>query len=79
MISGDHPETVAALASQAGMPFSGATANGLELESAGDAELDESVQTASIFGRVSPNTKARIVNSLRRSGHYAAMDRRLHR
>jgi cation-transporting ATPase E len=73
VISGDHPDTVAALARQAGMVVQGEPANGVELETMDDSELDAAVKQATIFGRVSPKTKERIVNALRRSGGYVAM------
>jgi cation-transporting ATPase E len=73
VISGDHPETVAALASQAGLPLAGEPASGQELEEMRDQELDRVVDRTTIFGRVSPRTKERIVNALRRRGHYVAM------
>jgi cation-transporting ATPase E len=73
VISGDHPDTVAALASQAGMPISGEPANGVELETMADEELDTIVKQTAIFGRVTPRTKERLVHALRRSGRYVAM------
>ncbi len=73
VISGDHPETVAALASQAGLPFTGEPASGPELDALDDAAFAKRVNEAAIFGRISPNTKERIVSALRRSGHYVAM------
>jgi cation-transporting ATPase E len=73
VISGDHPETVAALASQAGLPFLGEPASGLDLDSLDDAALAQRVDQAAIFGRISPHTKERIVSALKRAGHYVAM------
>jgi cation-transporting ATPase E len=51
----------------------GEPANGQELESLSDEELQEVVNQHEIFGRVSPATKERIVAALRRSGRYVAM------
>jgi cation-transporting ATPase E len=73
VISGDHPDTVAALASQAGMTITGEPANGAELEAMDDAALEVAAEQATIFGRVSPRTKERIVIALRRKGRYVAM------
>ncbi|HEY7467584.1 MAG TPA: HAD-IC family P-type ATPase, partial [Dehalococcoidia bacterium] len=73
IISGDHPETVAALASQAGLPVVGKTASGTELEGLDDDGLEEAAEEATIFGRVSPQLKERIVRALRRRGGYVAM------
>jgi cation-transporting ATPase E len=73
VISGDHPETVASLAGQAGLPVDGNTAYGPDLESMDAAELSEVAQHATVFGRVSPRSKERIVEALRRGGRYVAM------
>lgn len=73
VISGDHPDTVAALASQAGLPVMGAPASGAALEEMKDKDLEREVDRATIFGRVSPRSKERIVAALRRRGHYVAM------
>jgi cation-transporting ATPase E len=72
VISGDDPRTVAALASQAGLdaskPVSGAALDGLE-----DAALDRLVDRSTVFGRIAPEQKERIVAALRRRGRYVAM------
>ncbi|MBU2663613.1 HAD-IC family P-type ATPase [Actinoplanes bogorensis] len=68
VLSGDDPRTVAALAARAGLgtaePVSGA-----EID-----ELDDAlIARTTVFGRVSPEQKERIVAALRRRGHYVAM------
>ncbi|MGY1801145.1 HAD-IC family P-type ATPase [Blastococcus sp. SYSU D00868] len=72
VVSGDDPATVAALARQAGLavgdPVSGAGLDGLS-----DADLDAVVGGASVFGRIGPEQKERLVASLRRQGRYVAM------
>jgi cation-transporting P-type ATPase E len=72
VLSGDDPRTVAAVATQAGLdvgePVAGAALDGLE-----DAALDPLVARTTVFGRVAPEHKERIVASLRRQGHYVAM------
>ncbi len=73
VISGDHPETVAALASQAGLPLSGEPVYGPDIDDMEAEMLADVAQQASVFGRVSPRSKERIVEALRRSGHYVAM------
>jgi len=73
IISGDHPETVAALATQAGIAFEGEAVSGRELERMDDEQLREEAARASIFGRVSPAVKERIVRALQRRGRYVAM------
>ena len=72
VLSGDDPRTVAALATRAGLdagePVPGAALDGLD-----DAALDRLVARTTVFGRVAPEQKERIVASLRRQGHYVAM------
>ncbi|MGB3715231.1 MAG: HAD-IC family P-type ATPase [Candidatus Promineifilaceae bacterium] len=75
-ISGDNPETVAALVEQAGFvekeqPLS--LVSGLEL-----AEMDESLfartaDKANIFGRITPRQKEQLIKALLDQGHYVAM------
>ena len=73
VISGDDPQTVAALARQAGLENGAAPVSGLELERMSPVELDMTARKATIFGRVSPEQKEQIVSSLARSGAYVAM------
>ncbi|HWS36936.1 MAG TPA: HAD-IC family P-type ATPase [Actinoplanes sp.] len=72
VLSGDDPRTVAAIAARAGIgrdePVAGAELDGLE-----DPALDRLVARTSVFGRVAPEHKERIVRSLRRQGRYVAM------
>ena len=72
VVSGDDPATVAALARQAGLRDGGAV-GGADLEGLSDAELDAVVARASVFGRIAPEQKERLVASLRRQGRYVAM------
>ena len=73
LISGDSPETVAALIAQLGIRLQGGTIAGTDLEGLGDAELGEAVERQSIFGRIGPDQKAMIVAALQKNGHYVAM------
>jgi cation-transporting ATPase E len=73
VISGDHPETVAALARQAGLPVAGEPVSGEELTAASDPDLEGIARQATVFGRVAPQDKERIVSALRRDGRYVAM------
>ena len=74
VISGDDPQTVAALARQAGVDSDGVPAvSGLELERMSPQELDATAREATIFGRVSPEQKEQLVAALVRSGAYVAM------
>lgn len=73
IISGDNPDTVAALARQAGMPGDLAVFSGLELDRVSDDELGDLAERTTVFGRISPQQKERIIQTLRRRGHYVAM------
>jgi cation-transporting ATPase E len=73
IISGDNPQTVAALAKQAGFEGSQNTVSGLELAEMDDAAFARAAETASIFGRITPQQKERLVGALRGRGHYVAM------
>ncbi|MFL5758907.1 MAG: HAD-IC family P-type ATPase [Thermomicrobiales bacterium] len=73
IISGDNPETVAALAIQAGLSPDARLISGLDLEELGPAEFDEAAATNTIFGRITPEQKEGLVDALRRQGHYVAM------
>lgn len=73
IISGDNPQTVQALALQAGFPADAESISGDELEALNDGAFDHKVETVTVFGRVAPQLKERIVSSLKRQGHYVAM------
>jgi len=72
VLSGDDPDTVAALAARAGLrdttPVHAGGFAGLT-----DPELDAVVAAGSVFGRVAPEQKERVVAALRRQGRYVAM------
>ncbi len=75
IISGDHPDTVAALARQAGFGADGElrTVSGLDLATMGDDELAHVAEETTIFGRITPEQKLRLVQALRSNDHYVAM------
>ncbi|WP_091410217.1 HAD-IC family P-type ATPase [Friedmanniella luteola] len=72
VLSGDDPGTVATLAARAGLP-SAEPVHGAGLDQLGDAELDVLVARSSVFGRVTPEQKERVVRSLQRRGRSVAM------
>jgi len=73
IISGDNPYTVAALARQAGWQDDLPIVSGSDLEGLTDAQFAEAAEEATIFGRITPQQKERIVDALRARGHYVAM------
>jgi cation-transporting ATPase E len=72
VLSGDDPDTVAALAARAGLRDVEPVHAG-HLDQLSDPELDAVVARSTVFGRVAPEQKERIVASLRRQGRYVAM------
>jgi len=73
IISGDNAETVAALARQAGLDPSVQLVSGSDLDAMDEAMFDATAASATIFGRITPQQKARLVRALRQRGHYVAM------
>ena len=72
VVSGDDPDTVAALATRVGLDAA-APVDASRLDRLTDPELDAVVTRATVFGRVAPEQKERIVLALRRQGRYVAM------
>jgi P-type Ca2+ transporter type 2C len=73
MITGDHPRTAAVIAQELGLGGSGSTISGAALERMDDAALDAAVVETSVYARVNPEHKMRIVRSLQRRGAVVAM------
>ncbi len=73
IISGDNPQTVAALAKQAGLPDNLRLVSGPELAQLSAAEFDQVAAEVTVFGRIAPEQKEQIVAALIRQGHYVAM------
>jgi len=73
LISGDNPETVKALLAQLGITLKGGVVAGAQIEPLQGEAFNRAVEEHSVFGRVSPALKARIVTALRENGHFVAM------
>ena len=73
IISGDSPETVAALAMQAGFASDLRAVSGLELDALSDAELRRVAEDSTVFGRITPQQKERLIRVLRGRGRHIAM------
>ena len=72
MITGDHKVTASAIGAQLGIE-SAKTVEGREINEMNDEELRECVKTTSVFARVSPEHKVRLVDAVRANGNIAAM------
>lgn len=73
VISGDHPQTVAALAQQVGIANSRRVVSAVDLAKMDDAQFAQIAQETTIFGRITPQQKSRLVQALRDHHHYVAM------
>ncbi|MCY7331667.1 MAG: cation-translocating P-type ATPase [Pseudanabaena sp. CAN_BIN31] len=74
MITGDHQLTAKAIAENLGIAKSGdRVLTGKELELMSSADLDREVELVSVYARVSPEHKLRIVQALQRNHHFVAM------
>ncbi|HAP20026.1 MAG TPA: ATPase [Lachnospiraceae bacterium] len=74
MITGDHKITATAIARQIGIFEDGDMAvTGTELDAMPDGELDEKISKISVYARVSPENKIRIVDAWQRRGHVVSM------
>lgn len=73
MITGDHKNTAVAVAEKAGLLKNGNAMTGAELDKMTDEELDEKIDSCTVFARVEPAHKLRIVKSFKRKGEIVTM------
>jgi magnesium-transporting ATPase (P-type) len=72
VLSGDRPDTVAAIARDVGISGADHAVDGSELPHDA-ADLRESIERTTVVGRIAPEDKRRVVEALRDGGHYVAM------
>jgi Ca2+-transporting ATPase len=73
MITGDHPLTAQAVATELGLLKRGRVMTGAQLEALSESDFDHEVEDISVYARVSPAHKLRVVTALQNKGHIVAM------
>lgn len=73
MITGDHPLTALEIARQLGISENGRALTGAEIENLSFDELKNVVDEVSVFARVAPEHKLKIVQALQEKGHIVSM------
>lgn len=72
IISGDHPETVAALAQQVGVDCENII-SGQDITEMDDFLLSKTAENTTVFGRITPQQKEHLIQIFRQRGYYTAM------
>ena len=73
MITGDHKLTAVAIAKELGIMEGDLALTGAELDKISEEEFEKVVENVSVYARVSPEHKLRIVGALKKKGHIVAM------
>jgi Ca2+-transporting ATPase len=73
MITGDHPKTAAVIAMELGITEDGRAVTGAELDKMSEDVRAQTVREVSVYARVSPEHKLRIVKALQNGGAIVAM------
>src|SRR5713101_5503154 len=73
VISGDNPQTVTALVKQMGLSNDIRAVSGLDLATMDAEHFAATAADATVFGRITPQQKERLVEVLHKQGHYVAM------
>jgi P-type Ca2+ transporter type 2C len=73
MITGDYPETAGHIAEKLAISSNNGVLTGEYLERLDEKEFDEKVKNTSVFARVSPVMKLKIVESLKKAGNFVAV------
>jgi Ca2+-transporting ATPase len=73
MITGDHPQTAAAIAREIGISTDGEAVSGMELDAMDDGELARRVSGIDVYARVTAGHKLRVVRAWKEAGAVVAM------
>jgi Ca2+-transporting ATPase len=73
MITGDHPDTAAAIARELDILRGGRVVTGRELDTMSGADLQAAIDDIEVYARVSPEHKLRVVTAWQAHGHVCAM------
>ncbi|MDH3445439.1 MAG: HAD-IC family P-type ATPase, partial [Deltaproteobacteria bacterium] len=73
MITGDHPTTAAAVARELGLLNAGSVITGAQFDEISDSKYESEVEKISVYARVSPAHKLRVITALQNRGHFVAM------
>jgi Ca2+-transporting ATPase len=73
MITGDHPRTAAIIAAELGIASDQRVVSGAEIQAMSQADLERAAQEVSVYARVNPEHKLRIVEALQHAGETVAM------
>ena len=73
MITGDHPVTAEAVARELALLKQGRVITGTELEAMSESDFERAVENISVYARVSPAHKLRVVTALQKKDHVVAM------
>jgi len=73
VISGDNPQTVTALVKQMGLSNDIRAVSGLDLATMDAEHFAATAADATVFGRITPQQKERLVEVLHKQGHYVAL------
>ena len=73
IITGDHPRTASVIAQDLGIAGDSAVVTGADLDGLSDESLEDTIRTVSVYARVNPEHKLRIVHALQHRGAVVAM------